>query len=62
MFIHITLSYSYYFIIQVEGELFPDFKKKKLYLRCVNVEEAIVTDFIEKGIAIFKDNTAGPQR
>jgi len=37
-------------------------KKKDLYLRCVNVEEGIVTEFIEKGISVFKENTTGPQK
>jgi len=49
-------------IPRVEGELFPDLKKKDLYLRCVNVEEGIVTEFIEKGISVFKENTTGPQK
>ncbi len=46
---------------KVEGELFPDLRSKKLYLRCVSVEESIVTDFIEKGVEIFKDSTVGPE-
>ena len=50
------------FSFQVEGELFPDLKAKKLSLRSVNVEEAVVTDFIEKGVEVFKENTTGPQR
>eukprot|EP00795_Rhopilema_esculentum_P009610 gene9610-17369_t len=47
---------------RVEGELFPDLKAKKLSLRSVNVEEAVVTDFIGKGVEVFKENTTGPQR
>ncbi|KAK6187847.1 hypothetical protein SNE40_005782 [Patella caerulea] len=47
---------------RVECELFPDMKNQKLHLRSVKLEETLVTDFIDKAMEIFKDNTVGPQK
>ncbi|ESO89088.1 hypothetical protein LOTGIDRAFT_210054 [Lottia gigantea] len=77
MFRNIYLSWSYlhYFakishplnfndklLLLVECELFPDMRNQKLHLRSVKLEETLVTDFIDKAMEIFKDNTVGPQK
>ena len=47
---------------QVEIELFPDMKDKKLFLRSVHVDEALVQDYMDQAVDIFKLNTVGPQK
>ncbi|XP_064624417.1 dynein axonemal heavy chain 3-like [Lineus longissimus] len=47
---------------RVECDLFPDMRGQRLLLRSVKVEEALVADFTDKAMSIFKDNTVGPQK
>lgn len=51
-----------YFYCQVECELFPDMRSKKLLLRTVKIEEALVVEYVDKAMDIFKHNTVGPQK
>ena len=52
----------YILFLQVEIELFPDMKDKKLFLRSVHVEEALVQDHMNEAVDVFKLNTVGPQK
>ncbi|KAK3579501.1 hypothetical protein CHS0354_028323 [Potamilus streckersoni] len=47
---------------RVECEIFPDLRGKRLLLRCVKLEESLVTDYVDKAMEIFKNNTTGPQK
>lgn len=47
---------------RVECELFPEMRGQKLLLRSVKIDEALVTEFTDKAMEIFKKNTVGPQR
>ena len=47
---------------QVEVELFPDMKDKKLFLRGVYVDESLVQDYMNQAVDVFKLNTVGPQK
>lgn len=49
-------------LFQVEIELFPDMKDKKLFLRSVHVDEALVQDYMNQAVDVFKLNTVGPQK
>lgn len=48
--------------LQVECELFPDMKGQRLLLRSVKLDEVLVTDFMNRAMEIFKNNTLGPQK
>ena len=37
-------------------------KDKKLFLRSVHVEEALVQDLMNEAVDVFKLNTVGPQK
>lgn len=47
---------------RVECELFPEMKGQRLLLRSVKIEEALVAEFTDKVMDIFKKNTVGPQK
>ncbi|KAH3867063.1 hypothetical protein DPMN_030188 [Dreissena polymorpha] len=47
---------------QVECQLFPDMRGQKLLLRSVKIDEALVADYVDKSMEIFKLNTTGPQK
>ncbi|XP_046326217.1 dynein axonemal heavy chain 3-like [Haliotis rufescens] len=47
---------------RVETELFPDMRGQRLLLRSVKIEETLFTDYVDKAMEIFKDNTVGPQK
>jgi dynein heavy chain len=47
---------------RVECDLFHDMRGQRLLLRSVKVEESLVAEFTDKAMAIFKDNTVGPQK
>lgn len=49
-------------ILKVECELLPDLLDKKLTLRTVQEEEALVNEIINKSMEIFNVNIVGPQR
>ena len=49
-------------LFQVEIELFPDMKDKKLFVRSVHVDEALVQDYMNQAVDVFKLNTVGPQK
>lgn len=53
---------KYFLSPQVEIELFPDMKEKKLFLRSVHVDEALVQDYMDQAVDVFKLNTVGPQK
>ena len=46
----------------MECELFPDMKGHRLLLRSVKLEEALVTEYMDKAMEVFKANTIGPQK
>jgi len=48
--------------LQVECQLFPDMRGQKLLLRSVKIDEALVADYVDKSMEIFKLNTTGPQK
>ncbi|XP_055507859.1 dynein axonemal heavy chain 3 [Leucoraja erinacea] len=48
-------------ILKVECELLPDLMDKKLTLRTVQEEEALVNEIINKSMEIFNVNIVGPQ-
>ncbi|XP_032896217.1 dynein heavy chain 3, axonemal isoform X1 [Amblyraja radiata] len=48
-------------ILKVECELLPDLLDKKLTLRTVQEEEALVNEIINKSMEIFNVNIVGPQ-
>ena len=37
-------------------------KDKKLFLRSVHVDEALVQDYMDQAVDVFKLNTVGPQK
>ena len=47
---------------RVECELFPEMKGQRLLLRSVKIEEALVAEYTDKVMEIFKKNTIGPQK
>lgn len=51
-----------YFYYQVECELFPEMRIRKMVLRTVKIEEALVVEYVDKAMDIFKHNTVGPQK
>ena len=50
------------YVFQVELELFPDMRSKKLAIRTVRVEESLVQLFMDRAMDIFTKNTVGPQK
>ena len=50
------------YIVQVELELFPEMRGEKLQLRSVKIDEALVTDYVDRAMELFKLNTVGPQK
>jgi hypothetical protein len=51
-----------FYILQVECELFPLMRNQRLLLSSVNVEEALVQDYLHQAVDIFKANFVGPQK
>ena len=49
-------------MFQVELELFPEMRGQKLLLRSVKIDEALVTDYVDRAMELFKLNTVGPQK
>lgn len=52
-------------LYRVECELFPDIKGQQgrhLMLKSVKIDEALVSEFTDKVMDIFKRNTIGPQK
>ncbi|WAQ96862.1 DYH3-like protein [Mya arenaria] len=49
-------------LMRVECQLFPDMRGQKLLLRSVKIDEALVADYVDKSMEIFKLNTTGPQK
>ena len=47
---------------RIECELFPQMKGQRLLLRSVKIEEALVAEYTDKVMEIFKKNTVGPQK
>lgn len=49
-------------LLQVECELFPLMRNQRLLLSSVNVDEALVQDYMSQAVDIFKANILGPQK
>jgi hypothetical protein len=64
--LNICLSYPFgilfLFIVQVECELFPALRNQRQVLRSVNVDEALVQDYLHQAVDIYKANFVGPQK